>query len=892
MKMKIKSHVFVIIILIFSIKLLANPMPKANPAAVVTDGNARFTVLTPEIIRLEWEENGRFEDRASLIFINRNLSVPAFSVKRMKGGLIITTAALKLTYKANAQKFNNDNLSIEYKLNNQKLLWNPSVENKGNLGGTARTLDAYIGDIRSWHNTKLDLGHGVASRDGWSVIKDSTGLYLDDNKEMNWVDNTQSKSYQDWYFFGYGHNYKKAIYDYTQLAGKIPMPPRYVFGYWWSRWWTYSDSEIRDLVTEMKANNIPLDVFVLDMDWHYTFTGERKTDPFGGIIGWTGYTWNKELFPHPEKLFEFFKQNNIKTALNLHAASGVPPTEEKYIEFAKALNIDTSKPIPFDRDYAIMCQKEHKGWDTTSTHGYIPCNITDKNYVKAYFEILLRPIEKQGADFWWLDWQQQHYTHTKKLNNTWWLNYIHFNDMNKNRSTRPLIFHRWGGLGNHRYPIGFSGDALVAWQSLKYQTYFTATAANVGYGYWSHDIGGNGWFGLDSVKNNFADAELFTRWFQFGVFSPVLRTHCDKSTAHERRIWMYKDPYNKALRNALKMRYDIAPYLYNSARLAYDSALSICLPMYYFHPEKKQSYDFKYQYYFGRDMIAAPVTDKMDKHGLAQSNIWLPEGKWFEWSTGNLLKGDSVYKRNFTIDEIPVYVRAGAVIPMNFNAQNLSVLNDTVVWSIFPGANQGSGYLYEDSGNSKEYQNEAFSITKLFYSIDKNGIMKVVISPSNGDFDGKLKERTYIIRLVNSLPVLGAKLENKSFVQNSPIKFQYNAQTLSNELNIGRKLTSDSIQISIKVDKRQTEELLNGIYGKMNRLNKAVFSLKPNIGWGMFPLPITFCEQTATRINYAPQSTYDELLNYHQHFSKAVDAINEMNIADENKKSAISTLKQ
>ncbi len=146
-----------------------------------------------------------------------------------------------------------------------------------------------------------------------------------------------------------------------------------------------------------------------------------------------------------------------------------------------------------------------------ATKQYVKFDIVNPRFAENYFKILHHPLEQQGIDFFWLDWQQEGTTGLAGLNPTFWLNYVHSTDMER-RGKRPLIYHRWGGLGNHRYQIGFSGDTISTWESLTFQPYFTATAANVGYGYWSHDIGGH--------MPGKVDPEMYTRWVQFGAFSP------------------------------------------------------------------------------------------------------------------------------------------------------------------------------------------------------------------------------------------------------------------------------------------------------------------------------------------------------------------------------------
>ena len=279
--------------------------------------------------------------------------------------------------------------------------------------------------------------------------------------------------------------------------------------------------------------------------------GEK--DQSGNWLGWSGYTWNNLLFPDPTQFLDWLHDEHLKTSLNLHPASGIQPWEAAYPAMARAMGVDPA------------------------TKKYIPFDPTSKRWATAYFDTVLHPLEKQGIDFWWLDWQQEPFmTPIPGLTNTWWLNYIHFTDQQR-EGKRPLLFHRWGGLGNHRYQIGFSGDTVSVWPSLAFQPWFTSTAANVGYAYWSHDIGGH--------MPGAVDPELFTRWVQFGAFSPILRTHTTKNPDSERRIWAYPEPYSGILRAAFQLRYAIQPYVYTEARKTYDTGVAFLHPLYYDWPE-------------------------------------------------------------------------------------------------------------------------------------------------------------------------------------------------------------------------------------------------------------------------------------------------------------------
>jgi alpha-glucosidase len=161
------------------------------------------------------------------------------------------------------------------------------------------------------------------------------------------------------------------------------------------------------------------------------------------------------------------------------------------------------------------------------------------------------------------------------------------------------------------------------------------------------------------------EPELYTRWVQFGAFSPILRTHTTKNPETERRIWAYPEPYSSILRSTFQLRYALQPYLYTEARRTYDTGVAFFRPLYYDWPEQAEAYSSKGEYVFGDQMLAAPVVTPEDKvSALAAESVWLPSGEWIEWPTGKHLTGPASVERSFSIDQTPVYLRAGAIVPM------------------------------------------------------------------------------------------------------------------------------------------------------------------------------------------------------------------------------------
>ncbi|MGE5141097.1 MAG: TIM-barrel domain-containing protein, partial [Rudaea sp.] len=514
----------------------------------------------------------------------------------------------------------------------------------------------------------------------------------------------EARDHTDLYFFGYGHDYPACLRDFVRVAGRVPLPPRWMLGNWWSRYWAYSQQELLGLMEEFRRRDIPLSVCIVDMDWHITETGNRCT-------GWTGYTWNRVLFPDPEAFLKDLHEMGLHVALNLHPAEGVHPHEQQYPDMAVALGIDPS------------------------SGRFVEFDLADHKFARAYFEILHHPYEELGVDFWWLDWQQGTRSKMEDLDPLPWLNHLHFADLGRDGTRRPVIFSRYGGLGSHRYPVGFSGDTLVTWNSLAFQPYFTATAANVGYGWWSHDIGGH-WKGIE-------DPELYARWVQFGVFSPILRLHSTKNPYHERRPWGWGEDVLRVTRAAMRLRHSLIPYIYTMAWRNTACGLPLITPMYYEYPEMEAAYLCPAQYFFGSELIAAPFVAPRDPETrLCRQSVWLPEGDWFGFFNGEHFSGGRWHAIYGGMDDIPVIAEAGAIVPLGPEAASSGTGNPgELAVHIFAGASN-KFELYEDDGETTGYERGRFALTPIFVEW-KTKEMKVRIAPVRGDVSPVPASRGY-----------------------------------------------------------------------------------------------------------------------------------------------------
>lgn len=678
---------------------------KTNPHSrrenIIEGKNYRFTVLTPYLIRMEYDENGIFENRATQSIIARDFGIQAFDCIETEEELQIITKGLHLTY--NKKKFSKEGLFI--RLNNHPVLhhakWN-YADKCNNLKGTARTLDGADGAI--------NLEDGILSRDGFSILDDSSSLII---KQDGFVE-PRSKSIVDLYFFGYGRAYYKCLQDFYKLTGETPLLPKFALGNWWSRFHKYTEESYKELIHRFELEEIPFTVSVIDMDWHLV-----NIDPKYGS-GWTGYTWNKEFFPDPASFMKWLHEKGLKITLNVHPADGVRGHEEMYFPMAKELgvNFDIEEPIVFD--------------------------VTNITFLKAYFKYLHHKNEVDGVDFWWIDWQQGNCSKIEGLDPLWMLNHFHYLDNSKS-GKRGLIFSRYAGVGSHRYPIGFSGDSIITWESLDFQPYFTATASNIGYSWWSHDIGGH--------MNGSKDDELATRWLQFGVFSPIMRLHSSGSLFTGKEPWHYSKDCHEIMNDFLRLRHRLIPYLYTmNYRTSYEGKPLIS-PMYYLYSEKQEAYEVRNQYYFGSELIVAPITRPMDLESqLGAVKVWLPEGIYIDFFHGTVYRGNRSMNMYRELSSVPVLAKGGAIVPMNTAQMKGNSLANPCEFTIkiFAG-NDGTFTLYEDDGESLDYLNDSYVTTKMNLNWSKD--YSFIIEPAIGSLDLIPEKRSYTLELIGFEPM-------------------------------------------------------------------------------------------------------------------------------------------
>ncbi len=638
--------------------LITETRPLAREENIVLWNDYRITLLSDRLFRIEKDTTHTFCDDATLSVWYRDAK--RVRARITKGNCTIEIKTAKVTLNL-ANEFEKSYI----KIGRRKIF----INNDENLMGTYRTLDQYNGaylTVNGEVKHRIPMETGIISKNGVAVYDDVKTPILG----TDGIPAARTPEEMDVYVFAYGQDYRAALKALYSICGTTPLIPRYALGNWWSRYHAYTDREYLHVLDRLSSRDLPFTVATIDMDWHWSTTLDQvkkitqsgKNDALhGNASGWTGYSWNTDLFPDYKAFLKKIKDRNLKITLNLHPADGIRYFEDMYPEMADAMGIDPK------------------------TEACIPFDITNPRFVNAYFDILHRPYENDGVDFWWIDWQQGNDTKIPNLDPLWCLNHYHYLD--NATAHAPLILSRYAGVGSHRYPLGFSGDTHITWDSLNYLPYFTSTASNVGYTWWSHDIGGH--------MLGYYNPELYTRFVHFGVFSPINRLHCSSWATMTKEPSAYVNGTGLIAEEYLRLRHRMIPYLYSASYETRDHARALIEPLYYEHPKDTNAYRFPNEYYFGTELLIAPITTPADKSGMALTKAWLPKGHWTDIFTGDEYEGGKVVSMVRWLDSFPTLLKEGGIFVLD-GRRHTNDSSNPDAFDVLVANGNGSYTLHED----------------------------------------------------------------------------------------------------------------------------------------------------------------------------------------------------
>lgn len=697
-----------------------------DKSSIVQGQKYRISVLSDILVRIEYSPNGVFEDRPTERIINRKFDKVNYDLTESDILIQIKTIYFTLTY-VKEQPFTPTNLKIL--LNESNKEWTYNEKEVRNFGTIGYSLDDYVG--------KLPTQRGLFSVDGIASLDDSNTCVINENDEF--VPREQKAI--DTYVFIYRRDFAKCLQDYFHLTGYPSMLPRYAFGNWWYKNEDYNMQEIGEVVAKFYENNIPISVFLLGNKWHDNINN---------------YEFNKAKFPDTSILSNFMKQNKIKLGLTISPQLGITPQDNLYSE-ASSIMTPSSKGISL-----------------------LPFNLTTSNF---YFEKYINNLNNQGVDFYNLD-----FNNIKDIHNLFLINHYHYTAMQNNVNKRSVILSRNSLIAPHRYPITYTGNTKVNWETLNILPYYNSIGSNMGISFIAHAIGG--------FHEGIEDDELYMRYVQFGAFSPIMILASDAGKYYKREPWRWQKLTMDIITNYMQLRHRLIPYIYSEAYVYHKAGIPMVQPLYYNDPKIKDDPKYTNEYYFGSNFLISPITKRKNPiMNRVVQHIYIPDGTWYHFKSGKKYPGNKDYRSFYKDEDYPAFIREGSIIPMSLDYTINSP--ESMEIQVFPGKNSVYN-LYEDDGFSNNYKNGDYLITNFEYTYEKDN-MTLKVKKLEGRSSNIVTNRNYkfVFRnirkcLVNS-KVNGMETKANIYTKKNNLIVELNNVPILNSIEIN--LTGNDIEI-------------------------------------------------------------------------------------------------
>ena len=578
------------------------------------------------------------------------------------------------------------------------------------------------------------------------------GMFWDNYSPTTYTDNPQEMSFDSEvgecmdYYFMYGGNADGVIAQIRDLTGQEPMYPLWTFGFWQSRERYKSQQETMEVVDKYRELGIPLDGII--QDWQY----------WGPNSNWNSMNFDNPEFPDPQKMIDHVKKKNAKIMISIWASFG--PDTNPYKDLEKINALFNFKTWPADGGVKVYDAYNEKARD-------------------IYWKHLNKGLFSKGIDAWWtdstepdhLDVQERDFdiptamgTYRSVVNAFPLMSnkgvYEHQRAVTSDK--RVYLLTRCAFAGQQRYAANtWSGDVMCNWETFRKQIPTGLNFSLSGIPYWNTDIGGFFNWPYHGGAENKAYHELYTRWFQYGTFLPMQRSHGSGVKKEIYNLGKKGDWVYDSEEKYINLRYALLPYLYSTGWQVTDNAGSFLRALFMDFNEDKKVHTISNQYMFGKAFLVTPVTRNMyvfsdkeqwkdpyeDFSKTGTQDVYLPKGtKWFDFWTGEVLNGGQMVTKEVPIDIIPLYVRAGSIVPFGPKVQYSTEKKwNNLEIRIYPGAD-GEFVLYEDENDNYNYEKGVYSTIKFTWD-DANRTLN--IADREGTFPGMLKSRKFNIVVVD-----------------------------------------------------------------------------------------------------------------------------------------------
>lgn len=761
MNLKTRKYLIALIVYIVAVLPTSGNTQTAEQAKVKRNGNVisfesgvnqyRIEICNPSMIRVRQAGANGFEADENLMVVHYQWSETKFSIQEDKQGFEVKTSELTAKITTNPVRvsfYTPDGVLINQ---DETMSYNgeaPTCTKKLQAGehffgfgermdfidqlGKKLTLDVGRGTARDHESGAYNILEANYSPVPFFMSTRGYGIFLHNANPSVWdMGNTSAKNYSfsaaggelDYYFI-YGPSFKNILRNYTYLTGTSPLLPRSAMGLHVGTYsggtWGHEDITsqyyVVALAKKFRELGIPVDILHLDSTWRI----------FGKINGkgGTSFEWRQPGFPNPKAMFDSLYALNYQM-VGLHLRPRIDNGDiHNYLDQAKALGLtypENGKPGDFPN---FFDQKAVDWWwaNCLKPLADMGCKFVKTDEGSAFGRVGNELVDKTGPQG----------KEIARLHNLFPIAYAKapFLKFQENNQMRGLEHTREGFAGIQRYPFIFAGDWPSLWQYFKPVIRAGLNIGLSGVPAWGHCMGG-----FEQV----ADPELYVRWVQFGMFSPIAHLF-GMEHPNYKEPWSYGAEAQEIFTKYDKLRYRLIPYLYSAYYQSYLSGSPVIQALVFNYPEDVNTYSIDDQYFFGDQMMVCPVTIK----GAKSRTVYLPEGQWVDYWSGEKFDGKKSILVLTPLTKLPIYIKAGAIIPMQPDMQYFGEKPvDPVTLDIYPSGNS-SYKLYEDDGKSLKYQDGEFAQTEI-KCIETSQSVILDILPSEGKF--KVADRNYTLLL-------------------------------------------------------------------------------------------------------------------------------------------------
>jgi alpha-glucosidase len=534
---------------------------------------------------------------------------------------------------------------------------------------------------------------GLHQGAAYGIFFDNTfRSYFDFGRE----DHTKTSFWSDGgelqYYYIHGPRILDVVKRYQSLTGTHPMPPKWALGYHQSRWSYFPEKKVKSVAEGFRSRNIPCDAIYLDIDY---------------MDGYRCFTWNKKHFPDPKHMIKELAGMGFKTVVMIDPGIKV---DDNYWVFKEG------------KENRYFCRRS----DDYYMEGHVwpgRCQFPDftNPKVREWWGGLYKELVEMGVAGVWNDMNEpavfgsgtfpndvrhnfdgQRGSH-RKAHNVYGTQMMRstYNGLKKlMRNKRPFTITRAGYAGMQRYGSVWTGDNIATWEHLKMGNIQCQRMSMSGVPFCGTDIGG---------FSGEPDGELFTRWMQLGTFSPFMRTHSAGDTI-EREPWSFGEPFTSINRKFIELRYRLMPYLYSVFWEHHRYGFPILRPMVMMEQELVKNHWREDEFTFGDKMLVCPVLEQ----GAISRMVYLPEGEWYNFWSNELLHGGSEQNIDASIEMMPIFIKAGAVIPeypvMQYVGEKIL---EEVTLNVYFATEEVNSFFFEDHGDTFAYEQDIYSEKKF-----------------------------------------------------------------------------------------------------------------------------------------------------------------------------------